>query len=235
MGNTINFILDSLRKFNLAHFPGRPYDNAFELLAAPPARKRLIMMGFNGSFVDAHMTNARSIVQDRAFPFMSNLEKGIEGHWGITHLAKRLQKIPADLGYNLQDVIYTNALMMCSANAASLKKEANEFQLTTQDLIKNSMDFFENVTVALSAPEMIIVHGNSLSSISAAKLLLSHFGDIATLRYSQAKGYHTTFGFLASIKGRRIPVICVRHMSRFKPHEEYIKSAISLVAAQLNQ
>ena len=44
---------------------------------------------------------------------------------GITHLAKRLQQIPSCLGYSWEDVIYTNALMMCSQNAATLKRSSS--------------------------------------------------------------------------------------------------------------
>ncbi|UYP72646.1 hypothetical protein [Pantoea dispersa] len=224
---TKKFILDGLARFDLSNLPGRPFDNAFELLAAPPARKRLIMLGFNGSAVDAHMSNASSIIKDYEEPDVSNVVKGTQGSWGITHLAKRLQQIPASLGYNWQDVVYTNALMMCSENAASLKQEAIKHHQTMEELIKNSMSFFEEVTLALCHPELIIAHSNGLSSLSAASLLLKHFGDKDTLMYSHPKGYFTTFGFVGRFNDKSVPVVCVRHMSRFKPQEEYIKAAIS--------
>lgn len=233
MDNTKKKILDGLKKFNLDHLPGRPYDNAFELLAAPQDRKRLIMMGFNGSAADSHMTNAGSISHDHASPFISNIQRGTEGHWGITHLAKRLQQIPTHLGYNWQDVIYTNAIMMCSVNASTLNKEALQFNQNSKLLIKNSMDYFENVTMDLANPELIILHGNSLTSQSAAKLILNNFGDRNTLIYSHQQGYYTTFGYLATFTNRKTPVVCLRHMSRFKPHEGYITSAINLVKAKL--
>lgn len=226
---TKNLILDGLANFGLSDLPGRPYDSAFELLASPPARKRLIIMGLNGSSVDAHMTNYLSVINDYEFPHISNVQSGTEGAWGITHLAKRLQQIPAELGYNWQDVVYTNALMMCSVNAASLKNEAFKLNQTPEDLIKNSMGFFENVTLPLCNPDMIIAYSNGLSSLSAASLLLKHFWDKNTLKYSHPKGYYTTFAFLAKFKGRSIPVICIRHMSRFKPQQDYIKTAISLM------
>ena len=72
---TKKFILDGLARFDLSNLPGRPFDNAFELLAAPPARKRLIMLGFNGSAVDAHISNANSIIKDYEEPDVSNVEK----------------------------------------------------------------------------------------------------------------------------------------------------------------
>lgn len=229
MEATRKFILDGLADFGLSDLPGRPYDSAFELLASPPDRKRVIMIGFNGSLADADITNAQSIEKDFESPTISNVQNGINGAWGITHLAKRLQQIPMGLGYDWQDVLYTNALMMCSKNAASLKAEALAKNRTLEELTKNSMAFFENVTLPLCNPEVIIAYSNGLSSLSAASLLLKHFGEVSTLKYSYPKGYYTTYAFYAKFRSHSVPVVCVRHMSRFKPHEEYIKSAISLI------
>ena len=92
MDKTRDFILGGLSRFGLADLPGRPYDSAFELIASPPIRKRLIVMGFNGSSADSHMTNSQSIIQDHSKPFVSNVHLGTQGEWGITHLAKRLQQ-----------------------------------------------------------------------------------------------------------------------------------------------
>lgn len=229
MEATKKFILDGLANFNLSNLLGRPYDSAFELLASPPARKRLIMIGFNGSSADAQTTNSQAVERDFERPDISNLQNGVEGRWGITHLAKRLQLIPEGLGYDWQDVVYTNALMMCSQNAASIQKEALRQNLSVEQLVKNSMGFFENVTLQLCNPEVIIAYSNGLTSLSAASLLLKHFGEAGTLKYSHPKGYYTTYAFYAKFHSQRVPVVCVRHMSRFKPHEEYIKSAISLM------
>ncbi|KQN46884.1 hypothetical protein ASE93_12295 [Serratia sp. Leaf50] len=229
MNKTKNFILDGLAQFNLSDLPGRPYDTAFQVLASEPARKRLVIMGFNGSSVDSKMTNSTSIINDHASPHVSNVQCGTEGAWGIKHLANRLQQIPFWLGYDWQDVIYTNALLMCSTNAASLKKEVLCFNQTLPDIVKNSMGFFEHITLSLCSPDVIVAYSNSLASLSAASLLLKHFGDISTLKYSQPRGYHTTFAFIATINGKKIPVICLRHMSRFKPDETYVKAALSMV------
>lgn len=229
MDKTRDFILEGLTRFGLADLPGRPYDCAFDLLAATPSRKRLIMMGFNGSRADSRMTNHQSILHDYAHPFISGVQQGVEGKWGITHLAKRLQQIPSCLGYNWEDVIYTNAFMMCSQNAASLKKEAVCRNMTMNEIEAKSMSFFEHVTVHLSEPDLIVAYSNSLQSISAASLLLKHFGDATTLKFSHPKGYHTTFAFMANICSRSIPVVCVRHMSRFKPEEDYVRAALRLM------
>ncbi|EPB6319200.1 hypothetical protein ACQ3LD_003137 [Cronobacter dublinensis] len=230
MDKTKDFILMGLSRLGLANLPGRPYDCAFELLAAPPSRKRLVMVGFNGSSADACMTNAQSILQDYHYPLISGVQQGIQGKWGITHLAKRLQQIPGSLGYHWEDVIYTNALMMCSRNASTLRDEARCLGMTVKEIIKSSMIFFEQVTMRLAEPEIIVAYSNSLQTLSAASLLLEHFGDVSTLKYSHPKGYHTTFVFMTKLNGRNIPVICVRHMSRFKPEENYIRAALSLMA-----
>lgn len=137
MDITKDFILGGLADFSISDLPGRPYDSAFELLASPSNRKQLVMMGFNGSSVDALTTNARSIIKDYESPDVSNLQRGTEGAWGITHLAKRLQQIPSVLGYDWRDVMYTNALMMCSVNAASLNNEAIALGQTLKLIVKN--------------------------------------------------------------------------------------------------
>lgn len=229
MDKTRDFILEGLSRYGLGHFPGRPYDSAFEVMASPPSRKRLIVMGFNGSLADSHMTNAKSIITDYSHPHVSNVHLGTLGDWGITHLAKRLQQLPHIFGHNWEDVIYTNAVMMCSGNAASLRNEALQLNLTVKEIVKKSMAFFEHVTIPLSEPDIIIAYGNSLQSISAASILLEYFGEANTLKYSCAKGYHTTFAFFIKVSDRRIPVICVRHMSRFKPNESLIKTVHTLI------
>lgn len=230
MDETRDSILTELSRLGLANLPGRPYDCAFELLAAPPTRKRLVMMGFNGSSADACMINAQSVLRDRAYPLIS----GIQGKWGITHLAKRLQQIPGSLGYNWENVIYTNALMICSRNASTLREEAQHFNMTLKEIIKNSMAFFEQVTMPLSEPEIIVAYSNSLQTLSAASLLLEYFGDASTLKHSHPKGYHTTFAFIAKLNGRNIPVICVHHMSRFKTRGKLHQSS-TFIISWLNQ
>ncbi|MEG7491699.1 hypothetical protein V6E43_09590, partial [Enterobacter hormaechei] len=89
--------------------------------------------------------------------------------------------------------------------------------------------FFESVTIPLCKPELIVAYSNSLQSLSAANILLKHFGDPSTLVYTQQKGYYTTFAFSAVLNDMKIPVICVRHMSRFKPSEELIETALEMM------
>lgn len=229
VNNTRQTIIEGLHRYGLSELPGRPYDCSFELLAAPLERKRLIMVGFNGSSADKKQTNSQSVTKDYERPYFSNVRAGTEGEWGIKHLANRLQQIPQELGYRWEDVIYTNSLLMCSSSAHSLKTEVIEQEITVEYLVKNSMNFFENITIPLCKPELIIAYSNGLSSLSAASLLMKHFGDVSTLRHSHAKGYYTTYAFKAQFRELQVPVVCIRHMSRFKPNVEYIKEALRLV------
>ncbi|RXN73424.1 hypothetical protein D0Z62_06305 [Providencia rettgeri] len=229
MDNTKNFILDGLCRFSLNNLKGRPYDSAFELLAAPPSRKKLVIMGFNGSSADQTKTNTESVLDDYEKPDISNIKLGTLGNWGITRLAKRLQNIPSKFNYKWEDVIYTNALLMCSKDMSSLKKETFDAGIPIENLIRNSMHFFNEVTFSLCEPEMIIAYGNSLNGLSTASLLLKHFGDINSLRYSQNTGYYTTFSFMATFNNIKIPIVCVRHMSRFAPNDSLMKDALSLI------
>ncbi|EMP2577844.1 hypothetical protein RGJ22_004730 [Serratia marcescens] len=60
METTKKIILEGLERHDLSELPGRLYDCSFELLAARPARKRLIMVGFNGSSADGDFTNVNN-------------------------------------------------------------------------------------------------------------------------------------------------------------------------------
>lgn len=152
MDKTRDFILEGLSRFDLADLPGRPYD-CFDLLAATPSRKRLIMMGFNGSLADSCMTNRQSFCKIMNILLFQVFKKGYKENGDHSSFAKRLQQIPSCLGYSWEDVIYTNALMMCSQNAATLKKEAARHEMTMNEIEANSMAFFEHVTAHLSEPD----------------------------------------------------------------------------------
>jgi hypothetical protein len=226
METTKKMLLAGLDRYSLSKLPGRPYDCSFELLAAPPERKRLIMVGFNGSSVDQHLTNAESIIGDFNAPSFSNVQAGTEGKWGIKHLATRLQNIPEQLGFSWRDTLYTNALLMCSKDALSLKKDAQESAIGNLDqLIEKSMGFFEEVTVPLCKPELIIAYSNGMNSHSAARLLLKTFGNGDEPEYISRNRYYSTFCFTARFKQFDVPVVGIRHMSRFKPNVQYIREA----------
>nr|WP_319528078.1 hypothetical protein [Pseudomonas laurentiana] len=223
---TRNFILDVLCDLAIGDYIARPFDCAFELLAAPPSRKRLIMVGFNGSLADAIHTNAGSICAGYDQPECSNVAYGLEGGWGPKTLARRLTELPCALGFDWRDTVYTNALLMCSKDAASIQKVARASSASSlESLAYKSMDFFKRVTMSLAEPELIIAYSNGLGSPSAARILWEAFGNGEALDHVDASSYRATYGFTADIGGRRVPVVGIRHMSRFVPSVENIKLA----------
>ncbi|MBV4552166.1 hypothetical protein HU742_013535 [Pseudomonas sp. SWRI102] len=231
---TRDFIIEALDDLGIGAFPARPFDCAFELLAAPPTRKRLIMVGFNGSLADAIHTNAGAIHAGYEQPAFSNVAHGLEGGWGPKTLARRLTQLPADLGFDWRDTIYTNALLLCSADAASIQKVARQSSAASLEaLTRKSMDFFQRVTVALAEPELIIAYSNGLGSPSAARILWEAFGNGELLDHIDSSSYRATYGFTATINDRKVPVIGVRHMSRFVPNIEAIKLAWARQRARL--
>lgn len=92
-------------------------------------------------------------------------------------------------------------------------------------LTRKSMDFFQRVTMQLAEAELIIAYSNGLGSPSAAKILWEAFGDGDALEHVDSSSYRATYGFTATIAGRKVPVIGIRHMSRFAPNIEGIKLA----------
>lgn len=226
METTKKMLLEGLERYSLTGLPGRPYDCSFELLAAKPTRKRLIMVGFNGSSADEGFTNAEAVINSFNSPCFSNIQAGTEGDWGIRHLADRLQSVPEQLGFRWQDTVYTNALLMCSKNALSLKKSAQKSAIgNLARLIESSMGFFEDITVPLCKPELIIAYSNGMNSHSAARLLLTTFGGGNEPEYISRDRYYSTFCFMARFQQCDVPVVGIRHMSRFKPDVQLIKQA----------
>lgn len=223
---TRNFILKALNVLELGDLPARPFDCSFELLAAPPSQKRLIMIGFNGSLADDKYTNAGAVQTGYEQPAFSNVAHGLEGHWGRTTLADRLTTLPNDLGFDWNTTVYTNALLLCSSNAASVSKAAQKSSLACVKLLtRRSMDFFERVTMNIAEPELIIAYSNGLGSPSAAKILWERFGNGQPLDHVNTSSYYATYGFTATIGERKVPVVGIRHMSRFLPNTEAIKLA----------
>ncbi len=233
MEMTKKFILEGLERNGLSNLAGRPYDCSFELLAAPKEKKRLIMMGFNGSLADEGITNTQSILKDFSSPNFSNIKAGMEGSWGIKHLANRLYSVPEELGFRSDETVYTNALLLCSKDAASIKKTALDSPIgSLENLIVKSMKFFEEVTLPLCKPDLIIAYSNGMNSHSAARLMLHHFGKDGKPEYVSQNRYYSTFCFTAHFKHFNVPVIGIRHMSRFKPDVQLIQKAWDLKRQQ---
>ena len=152
-----DLILSKLEEFKLSDLAAHLYDCSFGLLAAPPATKKLIMAGFNGSMADAVHTNAGAVHAGFADPTFSNLA----------------------------------------------------------ELTRRSMAFFEQMTVPLCEPELIIAYSNSLRAPSAGKILWDSFGEGGSLEHVDTSAYYATYGFIALVAGRRVPVVGIRHLSRF--------------------
>lgn len=224
--STLNLILQVLNETELGSLASRPYDCAFNVLAAPPAQKRLIVMGFNGSKADLGFTNTSAIEADFKQGEVCNVELGVNGAWGSTRLAKQLDTLPGRLGFTKAETIYSNALLMCSEDAASVRKAAKETSLGSQQILtERSMRFFTDATMKLSRPELIIAYSNSLLSPSAASILYSAFGQGEDIDHISTGSHTATFGFTASIAGVRVPVVGIRHMSRYKANHEFILEA----------
>ncbi|MCD1125484.1 hypothetical protein LPW36_05560 [Jinshanibacter sp. LJY008] len=151
-------------------------------------------------------------------------------------LAKRLVCTTKKLGFNREETIYTNALLLCSADASSInaalkKKGFNNIK----ELIKCSMEFFAEVTIPLSQPELIIAYSNGNTSPSAAKIFLDTFGLEETFYQQDSSRYKTTYSFIAKIGDLHVPVVGIRHMSRFKPDINNIRSAWDVQKTKLQQ
>ncbi|WP_435608088.1 hypothetical protein [Pseudomonas knackmussii] len=218
---TRDHILEVLDDLGIGDFPARPFDCAFELLAAPPSRKRLIIVGFNGSLADAIHTNSGAVHAGYEDPTFSNVAHGLEGGWGPKTLARRLTDLPTALGFDWRDTIYSNALLLCSKDAASIQKAAEQSSAgSLEALTRKSMDFFKRVTIPLAQPELIIAYSNGLVSPSAARILWEAFGDGEELDHVDSSSHRATYGFTATIEGRQVPVVGIRHMSRFAPNIE---------------
>lgn len=223
---TRDTILLGLEELGLSNLPARPYDCPFELLAAPKTSKKIIIVGFNGSLADMASTNSLSVIDGYENPSFFNVKAGMDGAWGVTHLAKRLYALPVELGFDPNDTIYTNALLMCSKNAWAVKKTAEASTLgSLSALIERSMLFFSKITVALAQPELIIAYSNGKTSHSAARILLNSFGNGDTPDYVSVDPYYSTYGFTSTFGDSKIPVVGIRHLSRFKSANELIKLA----------
>ena len=226
-------ILEELKRLELSDLNGRPFDCAHDILLKGYDERKLVIVGFNGSNADLEWTNEKAIIAGFCNPKVSNVHQGATGTWLSKTLPNRLLNLPTELGFSVQNTIYTNAILLCSKNAAAIKSEATKFGLTSDELIQRSLTFFENITVARSDIKLIIAYSNSMNDISAASVIYKRFGDNNEMYMSDDRSYHKTFSFLACIANKKIPVVCIRHMSRFKPNLNSIKNAVDRLSRNL--
>ena len=216
---------NKLRELGIENLNSRPYDCAFSVLNQDKNEKKLIVVGFNGSNADLEWTNLNSLEHGRENPNESNVLNGVNGEWLSTTLPKRLFSLPTELDIPVNSTIYTNAILLCSENASTIKKKAKKVGFfDVNKLIEKSLDFFEEITVAESSPELIICYSNSMSDLSASSILFERFA-VSEIKVVNENVYYKTFSFMSEIKGLKIPIVCIRHMSRFKPCVDSIKKA----------
>jgi hypothetical protein len=226
--NITNKIKNKLNELGLADLNSRPYDSSHSVLEGEPSSRKLIVVGFNGSDADLEWTNISAIEHGEKYPLDSNVINGANGGWLSTTLPKRLLSLPEELGFDTCSTVFTNAILLCSEDANAVKNKAVSVGFKSiNDLIEKSLDFFENITIAESEPDLIIAYSNSLNDLSAASILYQKFG-VSEISYSNESPYYNTFSFKSKIAGKQIPVVCIRHMSRYKPCMESIKKAWSV-------
>jgi len=222
---------DKLKELGIEHLNARPYDCAFSVLNQNKKEKKLVVVGFNGSDADLDWTNLTSIEHGKLNPNESNVVNGVNGAWLSTTLPKRLISLPEELGFSLNSTIYTNAILLCSENANAVKKKSKAVGfLHVNELVEKSLDFFEDITISESEPDLIICYSNSLNDLSASSVIYDRFG-VNEINIANNHVYYKTFSFMSEIQGKKIPVVCIRHMSRFKPCLDSIRKAWKL---QLN-
>lgn len=221
-----NQILCQLEELGLAELNGRPFDCAHEIFLKETSQRRLVLVGFNGSDADKHWTNKNSIIHGFNNPKSSNVHHGANGAWLSKTLPNKLLKLPIDLGYEVENTIYTNTIMLCSADAIAIKQRSKDVGLSIDELVNKSLNFFENITISNSNVELILAYSNSMNDLSAASAIYQRFGDSDIYVSNQSK-YYKTFSFSSLIAEKKIPVVCIRHLSRFKPDIISIRDALS--------
>jgi hypothetical protein len=217
---------NKLNELGIENLNSRPYDCAFSVLDQDKKHKKLVVVGFNGSDADIEWTNFSALKHGKENPEESNVLNGAKnGAWLSTTLPKRLISLPTELGFSVNSTIYTNAILLCSENANAVKKKSKDVGFShVNKLIEKSMDFFQDITIEESSPELIICYSNSMSDLSASSIIYEKFG-ISEIEVVNENVYYKTFSFISEIKGKKIPVVCIRHMSRFKPCIDSIKKA----------
>ncbi len=237
-----NFVYENaiiaLKKSSLSAQRGRVFDSAFNSLLRDKDKHAILVMGLNGSNADQHFTNAESIKSDYDAPDIANLHMP----WGIAFdgapyfslLQKRLSAIVESLHpilryLNLEiaeeRVIYTNAYLRCTAN----QNELAVYVRQNPQLVEDCRRFHWEFTIPTVHPHLILAFGNSEYNLSAYRFLLDsakkhEYGVIGVskvLFYRDRSRRVVAKCFQIQVQNeddrlaRWIPVIAVRHLSRF--------------------
>jgi hypothetical protein len=230
--------ITALKKSSLSAQRGRVFDSAFNSLIRDKEKHAILVMGLNGSNADQYFTNAESINSDYDAPDIANLHMP----WGIAFdgapyyslLQKRLSAILESLQPLLrylsleiaeEQVIYTNAYLRCTANQNELALYVRQ----NPQLVEDCRRFHWEFTIPTVHPHLILAFGNSKYNLSAYRFLLDsatkhEYGVIGVSKvrfYRDRSGRTVAKCFQIQVRNedgrsaRWIPVIAVRHLSRF--------------------
>jgi hypothetical protein len=218
-------ILDEL---SLSHLPGRPFDNHFGLFDPSKNKPTLIVMGLNGSRADKGKTN-RQAVQDGLYrPEYSNLKNGLDQGWGGSKtLPRRLQQVVNTLGFEIDQTIFTNTILICSENAGTIGEEAQTHGMDIRSIIEKSMAFHKRFTFEVANPKAIFLYSNSLYNFSAANVWRQ------TMQTSEVLFLRSgAYWFHSLVNGIPVPTLCVPHMSRVPPDGNALLDFCEIIAPQ---
>ena len=210
--------IDILQINDLAEMTGRAFDNAFSVFARKDQIKfRIVIIGFNGSNADNNMTNKEALEKDIKSG-TANIEEAI----GWSRLANQLKKIPDLFGLEYHDIVYTNAILTCSKDAQSLSKSLYGTHHSNKSIIQSSMNFLCDFTLDVFDPQIIICHGNAEKSLSTANILRERFDGHEIFSLDETR-FGRSYYFYGTYKDQKIPILCLRHLSRYQLNESAIK------------
>ncbi len=216
-----------LEEYGLAEIEGRPFDNSFATFTRPLTdQHRLMVVGFNGSNADEGWTTKSTFEKGLEDPDFSNIDIGEKVGWnGKRRLARALKRIPNYFGLDWEDTIYTNAILACSQDAASLAAKVNNSRINgSVSAIKNrSMAFFRNFTMREFEPTIIVCHGNGETSFSTASILHEYLEGDEKVSL-ETHPFKRAYWFNGYYNGRKIPILCLRHMSRYRVNEDALRN-----------
>jgi hypothetical protein len=196
-----------LEELDIGRLPGRLFDGRFAVFSEPPPENgHLVVVGHSGNLTDQEFTNTSSVshgFQDQDF---FNLDEGLQGNWGQTPLPRRLVQITEALGFQRNRSIYTNAILMCAANAAAIGRSYREITgKPRRDLVAASMRLFVEFTLAETKPAAIVTYGAEPRELVAQYL--------NGVRKNLGEPEEGAEWFVGTANGLKIPVLCIKHLS----------------------
>lgn len=183
--NALDTLLKGLEKHQLEDVPGSAFDNAFSIFNKDPKDINLVIIGTNGNITDSRKTNKQWLFERSSDPKYDHLKLG---DWGKSRLQPELIRLPDVLNevfeeqlFSIENTIVTNALLIASAGVSDISNQVKKFNTNSlisfrkNELIKASLAFFEETTLAMSVPKVIFAYGNADTGDSAWCYLRKHF------------------------------------------------------------